>query len=629
MGSALDEVGNHQGGIKVSKPKKKSQTILYILFGLLILSLGGFGVTNYGGTARRIGSVGATDISASEYQLAIRNALLRMQLQGREAPSLATREGEALTQNLLSQLVGATALQEETARLGISIEDDRLRNALLSDQNFQGLDGNFDRGAYTETLRRIGMNESQYEANLRRRMAAELTSAAIVAGIDGHETMVDILAGYVGERRDMRWLKLDASALDEPIPAPTEDELTATYEANPEAYTLPEIRKISYAALTPELVLDKITVDEDELLQLYESRSAEYNRPEHRLVERLVFSDQAEADAAQAALDEGATFESVVQGRGLALTDIDLGDVSEADLGEAGEAVFAADVSNLVGPIETDLGPAIFRVNAILEAESTPFEDVRDDLTDELQRDRASRYISERQEEIDDLIVGGATLEELVAETDMELGTIELAPDTAEDIAAYAEFREAAMAAREDDYLDLIGLSDGGLVSLRLDEVVPPALQPLEDVRDQVAAAWTLEETEKRLGDLGEVIRADRLEGTDFQEMGYTPEIHSDLARESYLDGSVEDMIASLFAMKEGGVEVFAEGETLHIIEVAKITPISDEAPETEELKSSISENIARTGAQDLLELFARTVESQSGISLNQAVINAIHANFP
>ena len=45
----------------------------------------------------------------------------------------------------------------------------------------------------------------------------------------------------------------------------------------------------------------------------------------------------------------------------------------------------------------------------------------------------------------------------------------------------------------------MVELDDGGIVTLTVDEVTPPALRPLDEVRDEVIASWTLTATEDAL----------------------------------------------------------------------------------------------------------------------------------
>ncbi|EYD77901.1 Peptidyl-prolyl cis-trans isomerase ppiD [Rubellimicrobium mesophilum DSM 19309] len=110
------------------------------------------------------------------------------------------------------------------------------------------------------------------------------------------------------------------------LPQPTEEELRAYYDAHPDQFTAPEVRQVSYAWLTPEMIQGKMTVDDQEVRALYDERIGQFVQEERRLVERLVYPSEEEAQAAKARLDSGAaSFEDLVAERGLQLSDIDLG----------------------------------------------------------------------------------------------------------------------------------------------------------------------------------------------------------------------------------------------------------------------------------------------------------------
>src|SRR5690606_34595586 len=109
------------------------------------------------------------------------------------------------------------------------------------------------------------------------------------------------------------------------------------------------------------------------------------------------------------------------------------------------------------------------------------------------------RLVNDQIDPIDDLLAGGATLEEIAAETSLQLGEILLGESNDEPIAGYLEFRAAADAAKVGDFPEVSLLEDGGLFALRLDEIVPPVLQPLDDVRVAAISAWESAETAKAL----------------------------------------------------------------------------------------------------------------------------------
>ena len=61
--------------------KKKTGTVTWILLALLILSLGGFGITQFGQSAQTVATVGDVEISANDYARAVQNQMSALQQQ--------------------------------------------------------------------------------------------------------------------------------------------------------------------------------------------------------------------------------------------------------------------------------------------------------------------------------------------------------------------------------------------------------------------------------------------------------------------------------------------------------------------------------------------------------------------
>ena len=64
------------------------------------------------------------------------------------------------------------------------------------------------------------------------------------------------------------------------------------------------------------------------------------------------------------------------------------------------------------------------------------------------------------------------------------------------DIPAREEVLEEAFALSRGDVGDLVELPDGTYYAVRVDDVIPAALRPLDEVRDAVAEAWRAELTD-------------------------------------------------------------------------------------------------------------------------------------
>ena len=340
------------------------------MIGIASVALVGWGSRGLTPSIRSIGSVGGKDISVQSYASALRTELDRFSEQVGQPITLAQAQQVGLDRAVLARVITERALDAEAAAIGLSVGDVTVRDQILRVGAFQGLDGEFDRETYKARLQQEGLSEATYEQSLRDGVARSILQGGVGGGVTAPAVLADRLVAYTRESRAITWAAVTADALTAPVPAPTQAQLQAYYDAHPEAFTAPELRQISYVWLTPEMIQDQVTVDDQAVRDLYQERIDEYVRPERRLVERLAFLDDAAATTARARLDAGElTFDALVAERGLDLSDIDMGDVGPADLGEAAEAVFAAAPGDVVGPLPSAFGPALYRMNAVLAAD--------------------------------------------------------------------------------------------------------------------------------------------------------------------------------------------------------------------------------------------------------------------
>ncbi|RFP89362.1 peptidylprolyl isomerase [Rhodobacteraceae bacterium 63075] len=609
---------------------KTTKTLVWVLMGLLIFGLAGFGITNLGGAVRSVGEVGEKPITTESYSRA-----LRQTLQGRTGPggrplTFAEAREQQLDRMVLSQLIATRSLDHETAQLGISVGDEQLARQILQSDDFKGLDGTFSRPVYQERLRSAGLSEREFETIMREEMARGLVETAVFSDVEANPVYAETVVDYIGARRDFTWSLLTADDLDAPLPEAGEAELKAYFEANPDDYMRPATRAITYAWITPEMVSGEVEIDEETLRQLYDERGEEFNRPERRLVERLIFTDDAAAEAAKSALDAGETsFEALVEERGLELADVDMGDVTLTDLDTAGKAVFSAESGDIVGPAPSPLGPALFRVNAVIAAQEVPFEDVRAELRGELAQGRARRLIETEIDTLEDLLAAGATLEELAAETPMELGTIGWHERAEGGPAGYAAFRAAADSVQEGDFPELITLDDGGLIAIRLDGEEPAALRPFEEVRTRVREDERRARLTGALSEKAEALAAELGEGRAFTGLEVTPRVEEGLTRSDVIEEAPAALIPTVFGLESAGhTAVVSGGDTVALVQLdgTRAPDMSD--PDLTAARSMLGQQIEADLAQDMFQMYVTDIQARTPVTLDQAAINAVNAQF-
>lgn len=639
---------------------KGKQSIVWVLMGMLVLGLGGFGVTNFSGGSADIGEVGDIEISSQDYARALR----------REMQDFAARTGKQLTpsearaigidQAALSQLFVAAALEAEANRLGISVGDKVVADQITASPAFKGLDGRFDRARYADLLQREGIRENEFEHDLRMDEARVILQRATLAAVTAPAAVTDRSLGWLLETRDIHWTELTAADLPAPIATPDEATLEAWHKANADRFTAPETRKITYVWLTPEMLEGSVQVDDQALRDLYQSRIDEFQQPERRMVERLVFPSAASAEAARARLDKGeTTFEKLAAERGLTLNDIDLGEVTQAQLGTAGAAVFALAEPGIAGPVSSDLGPALYSMNAILDPLNVPFEQARDDLRVEAAVDRARRQIDDQASDFSDRIASGASLEELAKEIpNMQLGQIdwtgreEAAPDS---IAAYPEFRTRAGQITDKDFPEMFQFEDGGVFAMRLDQTLPPTLIPFAQVRDRVAADWTQNETHRQLLALAEERKVQAEVASDpavspmpaattpvaqavgaveapaaLPAPGPAPDkgqAETSLARGGFINGVPQAVVAQAFEIKTPGMTEVIEAENrVFLVTLDQIHTAQTTGEDAGQMRDGIQNRLADSLRQDVFDYYARAIQARSGATVNQTAIDAVNA---
>ena len=605
-----------------SNSKPMTRIFSWILLGFLFLGLAGFGAANLGGSVQSIGAVGDRDIPVTTYARALQNELRATEAKFGQQLSMQQAQAFGITNRVLSRVVIETALDSEAEGIALSVDDAAVAKDLNNIQAFKGPDGQFSRENYRFSLKNAGYSETEFEESIRTESARTILQAAIIAGNTMPSTAIDTVLDYLTETRNITLTTLTADDLTQTIADPDPAVLETYYKDNIATYTLPERKQITYAILTPDMVLDQVDLSDDTLRAAYDARRDEFNQPERRLVERLVFLDADQARAKLAEINAGTTdFETVVADRGLALADIDIGDVTMSELGEASAGVFAANLDQVVGPFDTDLGPALFRVNGILVADVVTFDEARDQLFDELATESARRMIDAKSTEIDDAMAAGATLEDLEKEFGMRVDVVMYHDGTDAEVAGYPNFRAVASAVQDGDFPTVEPLNDGGIFSVRLDGIEPPAPMPLDEVMDQVSADWRTAQTRAALEAFAnDAIASGAVAGSSTSLR--------DLKRTDVGAVATAEILAAAFEQSVGDKTVLMQNDNAVIVQLDAINKGDRDSDDTKALRANIEQQFGASLADDLFNVFATQIQQSAGISLNQQAINSVHANF-
>ena len=612
---------------KTSTPASK--ILSFVLLGMLVVGLGGFGVSNFGQQVDTVITVGKAQVSTSQYYRALKGQIDQFSQQFGTQFTFAQAQMFGLDAQTLQSLISNAALDNEAIRLGLSAGDVQVAQRIATTKAFLNVSGTFDRTTYAQVLEQNGLTVKDFEAGLRDDLARQLLQAAVVSGMNTPEALTDTLYAYQAETRAFTVLQLTQNSLPEKLAEPTEADLQTFYSAHIADFTRPEAKRVAYALLKPSDLAKDQTVAEADIKAAYDAAFDTFNIPEKRLVERLVYPSEDEAKAAKAEFDAGTSFEDLVKARGLTLGDIDMGDVSLVDLGEAGQDVFALTEPGVVGPLPSNLGPALYRMNTILPAQITPFDQAQDTIKGDLQLAMATKTIVDKFEPINDLLAGGATIVEVAKDQAMTEGATDYAKDADDNDAVTqdAEFAKAVEAMEPGDFAQAVSLSDGSVMVLQVTETVPPTPVPFEKAREKITAAYQAEALAKALTALADSHLAAAKSGTRLETLGITDNVAS-ATRSTKLPAIPADVLAAVFTLKsEDVVKIDANG----IVALVRLDAIKPADMASEGSKADIealSQQTAQSIAQDAYELFSTAMTTQGGLTIDQAAITAVQARM-
>lgn len=613
--------------------KKAMNVPVWILLGLLILGLMGFGIGNYSGVTDKIGSVGDEEITVDEYYQALQevtrnlSSRVNVQLTYPEAISFgADREAIGIVSR-------TAALDNEAYNIGISVGDNVVLEQIRNEPGFRGLDGNFDTNAYNFTLENLGMTGSEFDEVVRKEISRSLLSGSLLSDLVPSEVFWNKYIDYNFHRRTFRWIEITDDMVRNPDPQASDSDLRALYDENPEDYTLPSSKEITYVWLTPDMISSSFSVSDEELQTLYDARIDEYKRPESRIVDRLVFPTTEEANLALDQINSGITdFDQVVIDSGIRIEDIDLGEVFRNDLSpEVGDLLFSTDELNVLGPVQSSIGPALFRINGIISARETPFEDAREELMVERNQELAITSIQSNFESYQDSLAAGATLEELAQETDLVLATIQYNALSDDPIAEFATFRNTAAQIDENSFPELMELENGGVMAMRLDQTIPPALQPFESVRDEVQSNWIASELGKQKFQLAEEHLAALEGGAPFGAIGLgEPRLETGVLRIDSIEDAPQNLLQEVFEIDvvAKGAVVSGENNRIALILLDEILPPEEDSEEFAGYLSFLESQITGGLSRDIINSYTVDLINNAEFEINQEILNSVHSQL-
>lgn len=380
-----------------------------------------------GGYAAKVDGV---EISAAELQEGYQAALARYAEMGSDLPpELHSLVMESVLTNLIRETLVNRHLSDEGYRIGNKTVTDLIRNV----PEFQA-DGKFSKELYYTWLESQGVSATQFEESRRHAMRLAQFQRGIAATAFVTPAEYRRYLNLYGEQRQAAIATFAIDKAVEKIEV-TDDEIAAYYDAHPEEFQAPESVDIAYIEVNRNVLAQDVEVSEEELQAYYKESGNRYLQDERRQARHILLAfgdDEAaakeQATALAARARAGEPFEDLArqysEDGGTAEQGGDLGMVPQSQMpGPLGDAIFSMKEGEIAGPVRSDFGFHIVRLDAIEPGGPLPFEQVRAELERELRDIGADDAYRELERKLSDALFDAEELQTMADATGLEVQT--------------------------------------------------------------------------------------------------------------------------------------------------------------------------------------------------------------
>lgn len=616
---------------------------MYIVLGSLALifaAWGAYGIVSFNAG----GSTYAAEADGQKVSIeSARAAWLNQQtqFQQRLGGEIPPAQKAFLQDRLLESMIRDTLLIERSRKLGYRVSEDDVRQAIRNEPAFQ-LEGKYSPDVARERLAQAGITHDMFETELRGALQrAQLQNGIIVSDF---QTAAEIqrLRALQNEQREVRYALLSPDKYSADIQV-DDAAVDAYYKAHQSQYMTAESVNLQYAELRLDQLAAQVKLTDADLQAAYDKNKDRYNEPEKRHARHILIPvgkddaaarKQAEEVLAQAKAgkDFAALAKQYSQDPGSAEKggDLDWADRTQF-VGPFSDALFGMSVGELRGPVKTQYGYHIIRLDEIQPGKTKPFETVRSEIEAELKRNTAADKFGEIQEQVQSrLEQAGGDLGTLAKEFNLATGeaaTFEKgaggAPlGTAQPIQDIV-FGDSALQPGHIGGPALVG--EDRLVLVKVTEHRKPQPKPLAQVRDGIVAAIKKDRGSQAALKAAQDGEAKLQAGTSFDDVTHQLGVSAEPARfvgrtDSTLPAQLRELVFSspkptdkpvykAVALQTGGAAVVA------VTKLRTEQPVLDKDKVGDQLKQQVlqaKEDAARHGQADVgayVEEMRRTAE--------------------
>ncbi len=625
----------------VYKHKRVAQIILF----LMMIPFAFFGVDYYfrgASTNDSVATIGKDKITLADYDQSLRDQQQRArQMLGRNFDPTMFDNPEvrfAVLEGVINERLLANKARDQRFR----ISDAQLRETISGIPAFQ-VDGKFSSDRYEQFLLSQGSNRIAFEEKVRQDMLNATVQEPVAAANIVARPSSEKFLGLSEQQREVAVAVVSAEPFVKDVKI-DDAAVKAFYEKNLVAFQTPELAKIEYLVLSQDALMAGVAVDPQEVKKQYESNMKQYAAAEQRAVAHILIPVKADASEADRAAAKKQAEEVIAKARanpakfgelakqyskdpGSAEQGGDLGSFARGTMVSTFEdAAFAAKTGDIVGPVQTEFGWHIIKINGIKAAQVPQFDEVKAQIETELKRQHAAQKFATAADQFQNLVYEQADSLSGAAKT-LNL-TVESTPfisrSQAQAIAkGNAKLVQALFSAESIQgkrNTEAVEIGPNTIMAARIVEHKPAAPRPFDEVKDEIRRQLTRKAATDLALEAGRAKIAQLNEGKSDKQVGVTFGKPVQLLRNKPEPGFPPDAVTQIFMANPAKLPVYLgatnERGDFSIFQVQSVTtPGNTDKAKLDAASARLSEQIGR----EMLTAYLATLKAKSDVTINQA----------
>jgi peptidyl-prolyl cis-trans isomerase D len=388
--------------------------IAKVILGLLIIPFALWGVDSYisgGGKEPPAAKVGDTEITQREFIKTLKEQQEQMG---------AKVEEKALRKQVMDQLVNTRALSQAAGKAGFSILDPQVQAVLAGVEIFQE-NGKFSEERMDTWLKRRNMARSELLAMIGQDLLLKQVQIGYGEGALFAMPSATRLASLLAQQREVNEVIFDQKDFSNAVQI-DDKAVEAEFKAHQAEYATPAMVRVQYLTLSQAALEAGINISEEQARKFFEENPAQFQEPEQRRASHILIKVETGADTTAKQAAKARAEQLLVEVRKAPAKFAELARQHSQDPGSGAkggelgafsrdmmvkpfsDAVWAMKPGEIHGPVESQFGFHIIRLDGVIGGAKLGFAVVKDDIIKNMKQQQAQKRFVESAERFSNLV---------------------------------------------------------------------------------------------------------------------------------------------------------------------------------------------------------------------------------